>query len=311
MKAGMSPCKDLYYLVVIAEEGSLTRASEKLYVSQPSLSFFLKELERKLGVKIFTRVKSGLIPTAAGELVLSTAKKMLADWDAALEQLRILSSAEPYVFATPAFRGTIILPSIIVDLKSAFPELNFKFEEILTKNIPGAFAEDKIQAAFMVNKKMEGEDYRNRKIVDEEIFLIGHADHPMYSEAHRTPEGLWIEPERLAGYDVIVLQSGHQLRNYNDAFFSKNNIRPRKEIETGNIVTSIKMAESGIGVTFLPSMFLHQGSGTPVSIGRDGLRWPIYLASRKGSNEQIDSVLFDSIQKAYGQIVAESRRLQQ
>lgn len=303
-KANLGPCKDLYYLVTIAEEGSLTKAAEKLYVAQPSLSFFLKEIEMKIGVKIFTRVKTGLVPTMAGELVLSTAKKMLVDWETALDKIHDISNADPFVFATPAFRGTIILPAIMVDLHASLPELNFKFEEILTKNIPSAFETNKIKSAFMVNNKMPDEEYTNRKIIDEEIFMVGHPSHPMYSDAHRTSEGMWLEPDLLSKYNVIVLQLGHQLRKRVDSFFAEKNITPQKIVETSNIVTSIKMAESGIGITFLPSMFLPQCDCVPVSIGHSGLRWPIYLSSRKDSNDQVEKVLFNSIQGTYRSILS-------
>ena len=101
MKEELSPCKDLYYLVTIADEGSLTKAAEKLYLSQPSLSFFLKELERKIGVQIFTRAKTGLLPTAAGEKVLSAARAMLDEWARTLDHVHSISSTKPFIFATP------------------------------------------------------------------------------------------------------------------------------------------------------------------------------------------------------------------
>lgn len=305
MKEELSPCKDLYYLVTIADEGSLTKAAEKLYLSQPSLSFFLKELERKIGVQIFTRAKTGLLPTAAGEKVLSAARAMLDEWARTLDHVHSISSTKPFIFATPAFRGTIILPSIMVDLNTALPELNFKFEEMLTHNVPQAFESGRINAAFMVNDKMSGDAYSNRKIIDEEIFLVSSSEHAMYADAKSVSTGLYIEPEMLCDYNVIVLQPHHQLQMQIDSFFKKNNITPKKIIETSNIVTSIKMAESGIGVTFLPTMFLPQCDCAPVSIGRSGLYWPIYLSSRKKSSVRLDRTLFTSIQETYKSIMPE------
>lgn len=304
MKTDLSPCKDLYYLVTIAEEGSLTKAAEKLYVAQPSLSFFLKEIERKIDVKLFIRVKTGLVPTFAGEVILSTAKNMLNDWGSALNIIHSIADTDPFTFATPAFRGTIILPSIMVNLQAALPKLNFKFEEILTQNVPAAFESNKIQTAFMVDKKMPGDGFNNRKIIDEEIFLVGHPSHPMYTEVHETAKGMWLDPCSVSKYSVIVLQSGHQLSKKVDNFFVENNISPQKVIQTSNIVTSIKMAESGIGLTFLPAMFLPQCNCAPVSIGRAGLHWPIFLSSRKNTNEQIDDILFNSIQTTYRLIMS-------
>lgn len=303
MIANLSICKELYYLVTIAEEGSLTKASQKLYVAQPSLSFFLKEMERKIGIRLFSRVKTGLVPTAAGEIILSTAKKMLEDWETALDTIQTTSKIDSYVFATPAFRGTIILPSIMVNLQGFLPEIIFDFTEILTSNIPIAFEENRIHAAFMVNQKMNGDQYINRKIIDEEIFLVGHSSHPMYRDAYENNGLLRIDPKMLNDYDVIVLQPIHQIYRKVSNYFQENDIHPRKLIETSNMMTSIKMAESGIGITFLPAMFLLQCNCTPVSIGQSGLRWPVYLTTHQNSNSLIATALFNSIQKTYRSIL--------
>lgn len=308
MNAHYGPCKELYYLVTIAEEGSLTKATEKLYVAQPSLSFFLKEFENKVGSKIFMRVKSGLVPTAVGEILILTARKMLDDWESALSVIKEIPSAMPYVFATPAFRGTIILPSIIVDLQTALPDLNFKFEEILTKNAPAAFETGRIDAAFMVDKKMNGEEYVNRKIFDEEIFLVSSPISRLYSDAHVNANGLWIEPTVLKEYNIIVLQHGHQLSAKVDEFLSENNITPKKIINTSNIVTSMKMAESGIGITFLPSMFLSQCSCVPVSVGQEGLHWPIFLSTKAATPNNVNDILYSSIQSICEYILLKNKK---
>lgn len=307
MKANYSPCKELNYLVTIADEGALTKAAEKLYVAQPSLSFFLKEFESKVGVQIFTRKKAGLVPTPAGEILISTAKKMLEDWDTSVSVVKELTAASPYVFATPAFRGTIILPAIMVDLQLALPDLNFKFEEILTKNVPSAFENKKIDAAFMVNNKMDDEAYINRKIIDEEIFLVSSPSSQLYSEAHISENCLWIDPTALNNYSVINLQPGHQLSNKVISFFEENNITPKKIVETSNIVTSMKMAETGIGITFLPAMFLPQCNCVPVSIGHEGLRWPIYLSSRAETSSDVNDILYSSISNTYNYILSKKR----
>lgn len=69
--------RQLKYLLVLAEEGNMTAAAKKLYISQPSLSNLLSGLEKQLGVVLFDRSASPIVPTYAGEKYLSAARKIL------------------------------------------------------------------------------------------------------------------------------------------------------------------------------------------------------------------------------------------
>ncbi|MBD0737953.1 LysR family transcriptional regulator [Streptomyces sp. CBMA29] len=78
----------LRYFVAVAEEGTLTRAAERLFVSQPALTKQIKQLERQLGVRLFTRSRTGMTPTDAGRLLARRAPALLADWDRVLTETR-------------------------------------------------------------------------------------------------------------------------------------------------------------------------------------------------------------------------------
>jgi len=75
--------RHLHYFVAIAEEGSFTRAAERLWVAQPGLSTQIRRLERELGVKLFERHTRGVDLTEAGELLLERARAALAAADVA------------------------------------------------------------------------------------------------------------------------------------------------------------------------------------------------------------------------------------
>lgn len=78
----------LRYFVAVAEEGTLTRAAERLYVSQPALTKQIRQLETALGVRLFTRSRTGMVPTEAGRLLAERAPALLADWDRVLRGTR-------------------------------------------------------------------------------------------------------------------------------------------------------------------------------------------------------------------------------
>ena len=67
--------KELSYVIAVAEKGNVSKAAESLFISQPSLSRFIKDLENRLGVTLFQRINNRLILTYAGEKYVETAKR--------------------------------------------------------------------------------------------------------------------------------------------------------------------------------------------------------------------------------------------
>lgn len=68
--------KDLEYTLAIAKYRSISKAAKELFLSQPYLSSKLKSLEKELGIQIFQRTSTGIIPTPSGEELLNSAAKI-------------------------------------------------------------------------------------------------------------------------------------------------------------------------------------------------------------------------------------------
>ncbi len=73
--------KHLKLIETVSEEGSLTKAVDKLFLTQSALSHQLKEMETQLGTQVFHRVNKKLVLTGAGKIVLKSAKKILKEID--------------------------------------------------------------------------------------------------------------------------------------------------------------------------------------------------------------------------------------
>ena len=82
----------LRYFAVVAEEGNLTRAAERLFVSQPALTKQIRQLESQMGVRLFTRSRAGMTLTAAGQALARQAPAVLAGWDGALREAKSAAS---------------------------------------------------------------------------------------------------------------------------------------------------------------------------------------------------------------------------
>ncbi len=89
--------RDLRALIAVAEEESISRAAERLFIAQPALSKQFRSLERQLGFPILTRQPRGVALTPAGEALVVGAREIIARWDGALADLSALTSAEQIV----------------------------------------------------------------------------------------------------------------------------------------------------------------------------------------------------------------------
>ncbi|MGW0582756.1 LysR family transcriptional regulator [Streptomyces sp. NPDC002920] len=78
----------LRYFAAVVEEGNLTRAAERLYISQPALTKQIRQLEAQLGVVLFVRSRAGMAPTEAGEALAAHVGGVLAAWEGALRVTR-------------------------------------------------------------------------------------------------------------------------------------------------------------------------------------------------------------------------------
>ncbi len=80
--------KLLRSFVAVAEEGTLSRAAERLYVSQPALTKQIRQLETRLRVRLFTRSRAGMVLTGPGRALAERAPALLGDWDGTVRETR-------------------------------------------------------------------------------------------------------------------------------------------------------------------------------------------------------------------------------
>src|SRR2546430_16631307 len=99
----------LRYVAAVAAEGSLRRAAERLFVSQPALTKQIKQLESRLGVQLFTRSRAGMALTAAGQALAGRTPGLLADWDQVGRETRAAARPAPPVLPA-GFTSTAAQP---------------------------------------------------------------------------------------------------------------------------------------------------------------------------------------------------------
>ena len=245
--------QQLRILKAIATEKNFTKASESLYISQPSLSKQLKSLEKNLDITLINREKNGISLTENGEVFLQYSDRILALCEESCRALIDLKNGERGNLSVGASQtiGTYLLPRVLVLFARNYPQISLKAHvnstRIIAKNILNREIDLAIVGGEIPNKLKKNlimEDF-----VEDEFSLILSKSHPFASKKQITKEDLY-------HLNFITLNSNSTIRKFIDTILSQNQIETKqlKIIMQLNSIEGIKTAVSlGLGAAFVSS----------------------------------------------------------
>lgn len=138
----------LRYFAAVAEEGNLTRAAERLFVSQPALTKQVKQLEERLGVRLFERSRAGMALTEPGRALAARVPALLGEWDRVLRETRRAESQVLRVgfLASAANEAT---PAIIAAFGARRPGWRVDMRQAAWSNPTAGLASGDVDAALV------------------------------------------------------------------------------------------------------------------------------------------------------------------
>lgn len=275
--------RQLQYLRLLALHRSFSRAAEAAFVTQPTLSAGLQELEKILGVQLVDRARSGVILTAAGEEALHRGDAILAQVEDLVQAVR--GAGQPLagrfrlgVIPTVA---PFLLPKALPILRSQFPSLRLFLREDLTHRLIAQVKSGALDGALMARPyDLTGLDWAH--VMDDDLLAAAPADHPLARSAR-------IDPAALAGRELILLEDGHCLR---DHAMAACGLEPFRGDDGGafaatSLPTLMQMVGSGLGCSFLPAMAAGLADSASVAVRpltTESAQRQIVVAWRSGSS---------------------------
>ena len=265
--------KEILYISTIAQCSSITKAAEKLFISQPSLTQALHRIEAEWGAELFLRGQGGLRLTEAGRIYLHAASQM-ADLYQQLQQEVSETSArmrgQMSLGITP-FQGGILLPSFLSQYHKRFPEMKLSVVENTSAQLEQMILNGQIDLAVLHSPVT---DYRlgYDTLYREDFYLAV----PVFSKDHAAAEGEipLITPRVLAKQKLVMLSSSQRIRQIADSICLTAGIKPKIQFTTSNFVTALGLTARGLGATFIPKSFARFFAGSyPVAYFRFPAEW--------------------------------------
>jgi len=240
--------KEIKYLLALASYGSISLAAEMLYVSQPSLSQFLKQYEDSLGVPLFIRDASGIRPTEAGARFFSHLKQIDEIYKSAQAEIHetIFDEKGTVRLGLPAAKNALYLSALLKMFHEKYPFLAVNIQEACSAELEERLLSGIIDAAI-ISSPLNHDMFFSSVIAKEEIFLaIPACDHSFfYSKDH-------IDPKELSGRPFVFLDRGSRVRKFTELFFKSNGIKVKEAYSVNNIVIALNLVAQGVGYTIVP-----------------------------------------------------------
>ena len=180
--------KELNYLIAIAEEKSISKAADRLYMAQSSLSQFLQTLESSLDSKLFVRTSRGVRLTEAGTIMLKYAYATLAEYHRTQDKIQDLKDLKSgsVILGISGFRGSYLLPPVLNAFKLDYPGIRVQIVEQNSMALEQMLLNGEIDVALLV---LPVSDSRIQPtfVMNDEICLIAHENHPIMDFARKFP----------------------------------------------------------------------------------------------------------------------------
>ena len=248
--------REYEYMLAIAQEANMTRAAQRLYISQPALSKLLASVESELGVQLFRQENRRMIPTAAGKIYLENAEKILSLNHDMERTVRLASSQSELTLAYPLIYSGFITGSVFPAMCRITPSvsvhiLHSAHSKILDHILHGHFP---FAVGIVTDSIRQSASFIN--IGQQEMVLAVHKGHPLETQAVLRADCTYpyIPAEALSNFPFLVPSptsfSGHFAVNY----FYQHQLHPAIGLSsplTGPLYQSVSM---DCGIALLPSI---------------------------------------------------------
>jgi len=238
----------LRYFVAIVETGSVTKAAEKCFVSQPSISQQMSKLEDSLGHNFFDRSGGKQTLTDAGQLLYQQAKKVLESVDSTKKMMSDIKDSARGKIAigiNPAI-GPAFLPDMLIHLSAKYPSAEIQVRESVSEVLQVACARGELDLVITSNPKLES-SLVSEVLMKDPFYIAMNVNNPLAKRNHVNLEDIESEP-------FILLDDIHCLARQIESFCFDQRFVPKVLFQASQFATVKQLLQANYGVTILPQL---------------------------------------------------------
>lgn len=268
--------RHLRLIKAIVEEGSITKAIDKLHLTQSALSHQLKEAEYQLGTKIFLRINKKLILTKAGEKLYATANEILdklSDTEKEIKQL-IFGEFGEIRISTECYSSYHWLPSVLKQFHLLYPNIELKIVMEAT-HYPLQKLQENILDIAIISDPIKDENIKYVELFQDEMMMV-------VSENHFWANKKYVVAEDFINEHLLIHSLPMETVTIHQFLLAPAKVTPKKITPLPLTEASIEMVKADMGVMAMAKWallpYLKNNSLKAIKIGKNGLKRKHYIA---------------------------------
>jgi DNA-binding transcriptional LysR family regulator len=269
--------RHLRAFVALAEEKHFTRAAQRCHLTQPAFSALIRAIEDGAGMRLFDRTTRHVELTAEGRVLEVSARRLLADFDLVMEDLRDHAARRRGRVALAALPSLAAgwLPGILAEFHRAYPGIALTLRDALLDPCLDMVRDGEVDFA-LASRRADMSDLDSEFLHADRFYLVCRDDHPLAAQSAVTLA-------QVVKWPLIQLARNSSVRQHLDVALGRRKPRPLVEVE--HLATVTGLVAAGMGVSIVPAMTLFHFRRPGVAIRPLAGKAPtrsLYLVRRTG-----------------------------
>ncbi|AFM40877.1 transcriptional regulator [Desulfosporosinus acidiphilus SJ4] len=244
--------ESLKVLVTVVDNNSFSRAAEELFLSQPSVSFHIRNLEDEFGAKLLNRSSRRLSLTPAGKALFKHAKKILDHYDQAkneIDELRQVVTGTLRIGASFTI-GEYVLPRFLAEVSVNYPNVNVSVSIANTEEIAQMLRQNHLDIGI-VEGQVTLPNIEEEPFMQDDMLLIVPLDHPL-SKLKK------VSADDLQNQIWILRESGSGTRSFGDDLLKSLDIKVNRSFVFSSNEGIKEAVIHGLGIAFVSRLVVHK-----------------------------------------------------
>lgn len=247
--------KQLHYVLTLAHEGSFSKAADTLNITQPSLSQYIKKIEREIGLELFDRANGDIRLTDAGRVYIDAGKKILDiehQMENSFTDLADHKTGSLIIGAAP-YRAASMLPVIASRFQSLHPGMHLVVREGTTVELVEGMEHGEYDLALTL-LPIDDRLFRWEKIVEEELILAVPSSYsPFTTTTVPDRKHPAVDASVLNGKSMIMLTDAQFMQKQLENLLLDHHLSVHPAAIVKSLEAQIEFVKAGVGMALMPS----------------------------------------------------------